>query len=169
MASRNKRPAISLMSFASIFVPTMRGDCCDMHLSVGHVMDHNIATLTPASIATIPRARFEHIIETRPALTRALWWAQLVDEGILRAWIVSKGRRSSTQRVAHLMCELYIRARNIGLTSGDELELPLSQIVLSDALGLTAVHVNRVLRRLRLLSGGTRLRAKPRFSAILES
>ena len=127
----------------------MPGDCCDMHLSVGHVIDHNIATLTPASIATIPRARFEHLIETRPALTRALWWAQLVDEGVLRAWIVSMGRRSSVERVAHLMCELYVRARNIGLTSGEELELPLSQIVLGDALGLTAVHVNRVLRRLR--------------------
>lgn len=47
------------------------------------------------------------------------------------------------------MCELYVRASNIGLTTGDELELPLSQIVLGDALGLTAVHLNRVLRRLR--------------------
>ena len=60
------------------------------------------------------------------------------------------GRRNSVERVAHLMCELYVRARNIGLTSGDELGLPLTQLVLGDALGLTPVHVNRVLRRLRL-------------------
>jgi len=60
------------------------------------------------------------------------------------------GRRNSEQRVAHLMCELYIRARNIGLISGDVLELPLSQIVLADALGMTAVHINRVLRKLRI-------------------
>ena len=128
----------------------MPGDCCDMHLSVVNFMDYSIATLTPARVAAIPRARFEHLIETQPILTKALWWAQLVDEGVLRAWIVSMGRRSSVERVAHLMCELYVRARNIGLTSGEELELPLTQIVLGDALGLTPVHVNRVLRRLRV-------------------
>lgn len=135
----------------------MPGDCCDMHLAIGHVMDHNIATLTDAKVASIPRARFQHMIVTRPALTQALWWSQVVDEGVLRAWIVSMGRRGSVERVAHLMCELYIRARNIGLTTGDELELPLSQLVLGDALGLTPVHVNRVLRQLRLL-GIMRLR-----------
>ncbi len=48
------------------------------------------------------------------------------------------------------MCELYVRASNIGMTSSGELELPLTQLVLGDALGLTPVHVNRVLRRLRL-------------------
>ena len=81
---------------------------------------------------------------------KALWWAQLVGEGTLRAWIVSMGRRSSVERVAHLMCELWIRARNIGLTQGNRFELPLTQFVLADALGLTPVHVNRVLRKLRL-------------------
>lgn len=129
----------------------MPGDCCDMHHSPSYVMDHSIATLTDARVASIPRARFEHLIATRPGLTQALWWAQLVDEGVLRAWIVSMGRRGSVERVAHLMCELYVRARNIGLNVGDELELPLTQLVLGDALGLTPVHVNRVLRRLRLL------------------
>jgi CRP-like cAMP-binding protein len=60
------------------------------------------------------------------------------------------GRSNSLQRVAHLMCELYVRARNIGLIDGDRFELPLTQLVLGDALGLTAVHVNRVLRKLRI-------------------
>jgi CRP-like cAMP-binding protein len=60
------------------------------------------------------------------------------------------GRRSSTERVAHLMCELYLRARNIGLTGDGEFALPLSQPVLADALGMTAVHINRVLKELRL-------------------
>lgn len=95
----------------------------------------------------------------RPNIVRAFWWAQLVDESILRAWIVSMGRRSSLERVAHLMCELYIRARNIGLAGSDRAELPLTPIVLGDALGLTPVHINRVLSRLRTdgimeLSGG---------------
>jgi CRP-like cAMP-binding protein len=113
-------------------------------------MDHTVSTLTVARVASIPRARFDELIETRPALVRAFWWMQLVDEGTLRAWIVSMGRRRSMERVAHLMCELWVRACNIGLTHGDRFELPLTQIVLSDALGLTPVHVNRVLRKLRL-------------------
>lgn len=128
----------------------MPGDSCDMHTSVVNAMDHSIATLTDARVVAISRARFDSLIEMRPALIRALWWSQLVDQGTLRAWIVSMGRRTSVERVAHLMCELYIRAQDIGLAKGERLELPLTQLVLGDALGLTPVHVNRVLRQLRL-------------------
>lgn len=92
----------------------------------------------------------EELILTRPTLTRAFWWTQLVDEDTLRAWLVSMGRRDSQKRVAHLMCELYVRARNVGLTGDGRFEMPLTQAVIGDALGLTGVHVNRVLRRLRL-------------------
>jgi len=127
----------------------MPGDSCDIHAGVLAEMDHSIQTLTPARVALIERAEIERLIEERPRIARALWATQLVDEGTLRAWIVSMGRRSSIARVAHLMCELYLRARNIGLVTGNELELPITQIVLADALGLTPVHVNRVIRKLR--------------------
>jgi CRP-like cAMP-binding protein len=101
-------------------------------------MEHSICTLTIARIALVPRGIMEKLIETRPAITRAFWWTQLVDEDTLRAWIVSMGRRTGLQRVAHLMCELYVRARNIGLTEGDSFELPLTQTVIGDALGFDA-------------------------------
>ena len=129
----------------------MPGDFCDLHMTVLKEMDHSIATLTPARIAMIPRPQLDALLDTRPGIVRAFWWAQLVDEGVLRAQIVSMGRRRSIERVAHLMCELYIRMRNIGLAAHDRAELPLTQIVLGDALGLTPVHVNRVLARLRTL------------------
>ncbi len=129
----------------------MPGDFCDMHGAVLDEMDHSIATLTPSRVAMIPRAKMEELIETRPPITRAFWRTQLVDEGVLRAWIVSMGRRSSLARVAHLMCELCVRARAIGSADERHCNLPISQIVLADALGLTPVHVNRVLRKLRLL------------------
>ena len=150
----------------------MPGDFCDMHLSILSEMDHSIATLTPARVALVPRAQLAELIDTRPNIVRAFWWAQLVDEGILRAWIVSMGRRSSLERVAHLMCELYIRARNIGLAEHDRLEMPLTQIVLADALGLTPVHINRVLSRLRTdeimhLSGGVLVISDPAKLAIV--
>ena len=76
-------------------------------------------------------------------------YKMLVDEGVLRAWIVSIGRRDSLQRVAHLMLELYVRLRSIGLANDERCEMPLTQAVLADSLGLTPVHLNRVLKVLR--------------------
>jgi len=72
-----------------------------------------------------------------------------VDEAVLRAWIVNFGRRDSFERVAHLICELYARLQNVGLAAENEFDLPLTQEDLSDALGLTPVHISRVLKRLR--------------------
>lgn len=127
----------------------MPGDFCDMHVAVLEEMDHTIGTITKARVAAVPRADMEKLVVATPALTHAFWRAQLIDEGTLRSWIVSMGRRGSVERVAHLMCELYVRAHSIGLASGDKLAFPLTQVVLADALGLTAVHINRVLRKLR--------------------
>ncbi len=129
----------------------MPGDFCDMHMSILNEMDHSIATLTTARVSMIPRVQLDALLDARPGIVRAFWWVQLVDEGTLRAQIVSMGRRRSIERVAHLMCELYIRMRNIGIADHDRADLPLTQIVLGDALGLTPVHVNRVLGRLRTL------------------
>lgn len=127
----------------------MPGDFCDMHAGILREMDHSIATLTKAEVCTITRDRMEGLIEEHPRIAQAFWWTQLVDEGVLRAWIVSMGRRDSVQRLAHLICELYLRMRNIGLTDDNRCQMPLTQLVLADALGLTPIHVNRVLRKLR--------------------
>lgn len=135
------------------------GDFCDMSASVMEEMDHSIGTLTAVTLARIGRAEMEDLLGTRPALTRAFLWAQIVDEGILRAWLVSLGRRDAYQRVGHLLCELWARSKAVGLTTNHGISLPITQTELSDALGLTAVHTNRVLMRLRgegliELSGG---------------
>lgn len=127
----------------------MPGDSCDLHVGVLAEMDHSIQTITPALVATISQADMQ-VLMSRPQVAKAMYTVQLIDENTLRAWIVSMGRRSSIERVAHLMCELYLRARNIGLPSDPELDLPLSQAILADALGMTPVHINRVLKKLRL-------------------
>ena len=126
------------------------GDFCDIHIAVLRAMDHSIVTITAAKVATLPRVQMEALVEARPTITRAFWWSQLVDQSVLRTWIVSMGRRTAKERIAHLMCELYIRMRNIGLATDDRCEMPLTQIVIADAVGLTPVHVNRVLKQLRL-------------------
>lgn len=128
----------------------MPGDCCDLHIDLLAEMDHSIQTVTACLVAKIERETINTIFDDYPSIMRAMYLAQLIDEGTLRAWITSIGRRSSIERVAHLMCELYLRARNIGLGGDGPLELPLSQIVLADALGMTPVHINRVLKQLRI-------------------
>lgn len=127
----------------------MPGDSCDLHAGLLAEMDHSIQTIVPSLVAMISRAEMDKIMDGHPSVARAMYLAQLIDEGTMRAWITSMGRRNSVERVAHLMCELYLRARNIGLTSEPRFTLPLSQLLLADSLGMTAVHLNRVLRALR--------------------
>lgn len=137
----------------------MPGDCCDLHIGMLDEMDHSIQVITPALVATVGREAMDLLMERHPKIARAMYIAQLVDEGTMRSWITSMGRRTSIERVAHLMCELYLRARNIGLSFGHHCILPLSQVLLADALGMTPVHLNRVLKELRL-SGAMTLERK---------
>lgn len=139
----------------------MPGDCCDLHIGLLAEMDHGIQTITQVSVATIGRLDMDAMMDAHRNVAKAMYIAQLVDEGTMRAWITSMGRRASIERVAHLMCELYLRARNIGLASaGTPLVLPLSQLLLADALGMTPVHLNRVLKELRLSGAMTLQRGK---------
>jgi CRP-like cAMP-binding protein len=126
------------------------GDFCDLHVFILKAMDHSIGTLSPCSIVSIDRARIIELTE-RPTIARALWWATLVDEATLREWVVNVGARPAEKRVAHLMCELLVRLRAVGLADGGSYELPITQTELADTVGLSAVHVNRVLQRLRAL------------------
>jgi CRP-like cAMP-binding protein len=124
------------------------GDFCDLHVTILGEMDHSIGTLTRARVAYLPRGRMEMMAE-RAGIAKAFWWATLVDEAVLRSWIVNIGRRDAYEAIGHLMCELYVRLRNVGLTEDHCYELPLTQEEIADALGLTPVHVNRVLQRMR--------------------
>lgn len=128
----------------------MPGDCCDLHIGLLGEMDHGIQTVTSARVATISREVMDELMDRHPSFARAMYITQLVDEGTMRSWITSMGRRTSIERVAHLMCELYLRGRHIGLANEAGFALPLSQIMLADALGMTPVHLNRVLKELRL-------------------
>lgn len=125
------------------------GDNCDLHVGLLAEMDHSIQTITPALIATIGREDMDTLFREHPGIAKAMYLGQLIGEGTMRAWITSIGRRSSIQRVAHLMCEMYLRARSVGLTLEGEFSLPLSQAMLADSMGMTNVHINRVLRELK--------------------
>lgn len=130
----------------ALFLP---GDLCDLHVYVLRQMDHSIGTITPVTYAEIPRATFEETVEGRPRVMQAMWWDTLVTSAIQREWTTDIGQRSAVERLAHLLLELFYRLEAVGLTRGDECDLPLVQADLADAMGLTAVHANRMLQELR--------------------
>lgn len=125
------------------------GDLCDIHVFILKAMDHSIGLLSDATVAKIPKAAMLSTIKERPEIGQALFWSTLVDEATLREWLVNMGQRDAYERMAHLFCELWERLRQVGLTSDGEFSLPLTQEQLGDTVGLTPVHVNRVLQRMR--------------------
>jgi CRP-like cAMP-binding protein len=144
-AARYKLLANGSRQITAFLIP---GDFCDLHVTMLGEMDHSIATVTRSRVAFVPRSAMEEAA-SRPSLVRAFWWSTLVDEAVLRSWIVSVGRRDAFEAIGHLMCELYVRLSSVGLTDDHGYDLPLTQEELADALGLTPVHVNRVLQRMR--------------------
>lgn len=125
------------------------GDVCDLtHVLLGK-MDHGIGTLTATKVAAIPHATILDWTKRHPGLGHSLWRATLADAAVSREWIVNVGRRTAYQRTAHLLCELVLRMRWAGLADGFACDLPITQVELADALGLTPVHVNRTLQWLR--------------------
>lgn len=125
------------------------GDLCDIHIFILKTMDHSLGLLSPATVAVIPQEVILDVMDKHPRIERALWWATLVDEAVLREWLVNIGQRDAFKRIAHLFCELWMRMRAVGLASEGEFSLPLTQEELGDTMGLTGVHINRVLQRMR--------------------
>ena len=125
------------------------GDLCDLHVFLLRAMDHSIGTLTPVVVAPISRGSIMDVFARRPRVSAALWWSSLQEEAMLRERIVALGRRDARGRIAYLLCELLWRHAAVNLTDGDVFRLPLTQTELGDALGLTSVHVNRVLKEFK--------------------
>jgi CRP-like cAMP-binding protein len=124
------------------------GDFCDLHVFVLEHMDHSIGTLSPCKVVNIPRERILALLE-RPRLSLTLRLAVLTDMAVLREWLVNFGQRPAEERVAHALCELLMRLHVVGLADEGSYQLPITQGELADTMGLSNVHVNRVLQKLR--------------------
>jgi CRP-like cAMP-binding protein len=127
------------------------GDMPDLQSIYLKTMDHSLASVTAARVAFVPHDSMRAIIRARPDIADALLRHTLIDSSIYREWIVSIGRRSSLERVAHMICECFVRMRALGLAKQADFELPLAQAELCDSTGLSLVHVNRTLKELRRL------------------
>ncbi len=125
------------------------GDPCDAEIFILKEMDHSIGTLAPSVIASIPGDAMKDLLFHRPGIALAFWWNTLQDEGVLRERIIDEGRRDAYSRIAFLIYEILLRLRAVGVMDDEHFEFPVTQSDLADATGLTPVHVNRMLQRLR--------------------
>jgi CRP-like cAMP-binding protein len=125
------------------------GDFVDLHGFLLKQLDHNVGAMTAVRVAMVPHDALRGITETHPHLGRMLWFSTLLDAAIHREKILSIGRRSALSRIAHIFCELLVRLRIAGLAGESGYALPLTQADLADVTGLTSVHVNRMLKKLR--------------------
>jgi CRP-like cAMP-binding protein len=125
------------------------GDLPDLQSVFLPRLDHSIAAITPLKVAFIHHRDLRDIMRQHEGVAAALWRDSLVDAAIFREWLVGIGRRTAHQRIAHLLCELATKTAAVGLAEGDTYPWPITQTELADALGLTDVHVNRVVRDLK--------------------
>lgn len=141
----------------SFHIPGDVPDLQSLHLQT---MDHSLGTLTKATLAFIPHDALRALTVRFPNVAAVLWRDTLIDAATFREWMTGMGRRDAYERIAHLFCELYLKQEAVGLATEHRCQIPLTQIELSDALGLTPVHFNRVLKEMRekrvvTMKGGT--------------
>jgi CRP-like cAMP-binding protein len=125
------------------------GDFVDLHAFMLKTMDHGVLAMSPCRVAFARHKDLKTVTETMPHLTRLLWLDTLVDGAVHREWIVAMGRRSRKSHLAHLLCELYVRMKTVGLAENSSFRLTLSQAEMADVLGLSLVHLNKTLQLLR--------------------
>src|SRR5215210_5393836 len=132
-----------------IFSFHISGDIPDLQSLHLDVMDHSLSSLTACKLMFIPHETMRDLVRRCPRIGDAFWRDTLIDAAVFREWMVCLGRREAYGHMAHLLCELYVRLKAVGLTNGNAYEFPLTQAEFGDALGLSTVHVNRTLQDLR--------------------
>ncbi len=133
-----------------IFGYLLPGDLCDTQFVILNDCDHNIGVLCDTEIAVISLSALMNTMVSYPKIERALLMMSLVDAAVLREWLLNVGQRDAFQKLAHFFCELSARYASLGLhEEGTGFSIPLTQIELADTMGLTVVHVNRILQRFR--------------------
>lgn len=114
-----------------------------------HISDHSIEPVTDIEVTEVHVSDLLEVFSHTPRLATAVLWAASRDEAMVVEHLVGIGRRDAAERMAHFLLELGARLSLVGLGSREGYACPLTQYLFADALGLSAVHVNRVLRQLR--------------------
>lgn len=125
------------------------GDFLDLDLDSLREQDCSVGALTRVRLAELLPSQIRALSDDHPRVWKALLSQQQANAAILREWLLNTGQRTAIERLAHLLIELFLRNRAIGLASCEGLDFPITQGHLAEATGLTPVHVNRTVQALR--------------------
>lgn len=125
------------------------GDFLGLRSVLLRTSDHGFEPIGDIEAAEVLTTDLIDAFAQMPRLATAILWAVSRDEAMVVEHLVGVGRRAADARMAHYLLELGLRLALVGAGSEEGFDCPLTQYHLADALGLSAVHVNRVLRQLR--------------------
>jgi CRP-like cAMP-binding protein len=145
-AARCKMLADGTRQIIAILLP---GDFCSDKTLSPVPLDYSVIAITAVVVAKFSTDDLQRSLLRSRAVCKAFWRHNLVEDAIQRSWVVSLGRRDAQTRLAHLICELHVRLGWIGLVESESFPFPLTQPMLADVLGLTAIHLNRSMQALR--------------------
>ncbi len=127
----------------------MPGDLIGLQAAMFDAADHGVEALTRVHLCVLPRREVWSVYREMPHLAFDVTWLGAREENLVDDSLLSAGRRTADERVAALLIGLYKRARALGLVEGASVHLPLTQQHIADALGLSLVHTNKTLAKLR--------------------
>ena len=125
------------------------GDFLGLRSVLLRTSDHSFEPIVDIEAAEVRTSDLLDAFAQTPRLATAILWAASRDEAMVVEHLVGIGRRDADARLAHFLLELGSRLALVGIGSREGFDCPLTQYHLADTLGLSAVHVNRVLRQLR--------------------
>jgi CRP-like cAMP-binding protein len=128
---------------------SIAGDIPDLQSLHLKTLDISIGTLTPCRVGFITHEDLWRLCMRHPRIAAAFWRETLIEGAIFREWVLNVGRREAYNRMAHVFCEMLVRLRAVGLAEDHACDLPITQAEFADAIGVTTVHVNRVLQEMR--------------------
>ena len=128
---------------------SMPGDIVGLQLAMMGEIHHSVTALTPAKLCVFERNKFYSLFSGHPELAHSVTWIAATQETLLDNTIVSLGQRNAYQRIAHFFAQVYSRAESTGVASDGLLNIPIRNHHISEALGITPVHVSRTLNKLK--------------------
>ena len=125
------------------------GDICNLDGFLLGRADYGLRALTAVGVSSLSRGRMLELAERQPEMLAGLLRQLAVDNAALGRLALCLGRKSAEARLAHFLCELAVRLTGSATGAALSFELPLTQELIADAIGITSVHVNRTLQHLR--------------------
>ncbi len=132
-----------------IIVVFLPGDLMGIKSILLERQPDTIECLTDVYARTIDHKRLLQLVAQDHAAGIRIMFQLAEDERRVHNWVAALGKGSADERIATLLLDLRGRLHQAGLANGSGFRMPMTQQEIADHLGLTLVHVNRVLRRLR--------------------